>query len=166
MTKMKAEPVAILSEPRVREFVAAARVARLATADAEGVPHNVPLCFWFDGTRFYFAVDDKPKRARGTGIKRMRNIAQNPQIALLVDHYEEDWAALAYVLVHGTARIVEEPEEYMLALRNLRDKYTQYRAMTLSPERNPVVRIDPHRVHVWGTRFAPSVAALQEAQEK
>lgn len=163
---MKPKPIAILSEPRAREFVAAARVARLATADLQGVPHNVPLCFWFDGERFYFAIDDKPKRGRATAIKRMRNIAENPHVALLVDHYEEDWAALAYVLVHGTARIVDDPEEYMLALRNLRDKYTQYRAMPLSPERNPVVRIDPDRVHAWGARFAPAATPAQSAQQK
>ena len=156
---MATQGAEMLMEPRVREFVAAARVARLATAGAEAAPHNVPLCFWFDGERFYFAIDEKPKRARGTRLKRMRNIAGNPRVALLVDHYEEDWDALAYVLIHGVAHVVEEPTEYMLALRNLRDKYRQYRAMTLSPERNPIVRIDPERVHVWGARFAPATFA-------
>ncbi len=160
---MATQATEILSEPRVREFVVAARVARLATADPEGVPHSVPLCFWFDGAHFYFAIDEKPKRARGTRIKRMRNIAGNPRVALLIDHYEEDWAALAYVLVHGVAQIVEEPKEYMLALRNLRDKYTQYRAMTLNPERNPIVRIEPVRVHAWGARFASATAPAAAA---
>ena len=57
----------------------------------------------------------------------MRNIAENPQVALLIDHYEEQWNALAYVLIHGKAAQVEDASEYMLALRNLRDKYPQYR---------------------------------------
>jgi coenzyme F420-0:L-glutamate ligase/coenzyme F420-1:gamma-L-glutamate ligase len=144
-----------LDDPRVREFLKLARIAHLATADAHGAPHNVPLCFWFDdAARFYFVVDEKPKRAGGLGIKRMRNIAANPRVALVVDHYEEDWQSLAYVLIHGDARvIVEDDHEYLLALRNLRDKYPQYRTMALSPEKNPIVRIEALRTHVWGKRF-------------
>ena len=131
-----------------------ARIAHLATADTHGAPHNIPLCFWFDGdAHFYFAVDEKPTRATGTAIKRMRNIAENPRVALVVDEYGEDWSALAYVLVHGEAAVVEDQDEYLLALRNLRDKYPQYRTMALSPERNPIVRIETRRVHVWGDRF-------------
>jgi PPOX class probable F420-dependent enzyme len=155
---MAQNATAVLAESKVHDFIVAARVAHLATANAAGAPHNVPLCFWFDGVQFYFAIDDKPKRARGTALKRMRNIAENPRVALLIDHYEEDWTQLAYVLVHGTAQIVQEPKEYLLALRNLRDKYVQYRSMALSDERNPIVRIVPERVHVWGARFATGTA--------
>jgi PPOX class probable F420-dependent enzyme len=143
-----------LSDARVCKFLRLARVAHLATADASGAPHNVPFCFWFDEeVRFYFIVDEKPKRATGTAIKRMRNIAENPRVALVVDEYEEDWTSLAYVLIHGDAAIVEEPDEYLFALRNLRDKYPQYRAMALSPDRNPIVRIEARRAHAWGARF-------------
>jgi PPOX class probable F420-dependent enzyme len=149
-----------LNQGPVADFIAASRVAHLATADGIGTPHSVPICFWFDGARFYFVVDEKPKRKTGLALKRMRNIAHNPRVSVLIDHYEEDWAHLAYVLVHGRARVVEDPEEYMLALRGLRDKYTQYRAMVLNPDRNPVVRIEPERVHLWGSRFrSPATGA-------
>lgn len=147
------DPVALLDDPHVREFVTAARLAHLATADATGNPHNVPLCYWFDGDRIYFAIDEKPKRATGLGLKRMRNIAENPRVAVVIDHYEEDWSQLGYVMIRGHARVVEDPEEYMLALRALRDKYVQYRGMTFTPEKNPIVRIDPSSVHAWGARF-------------
>jgi hypothetical protein len=63
------------------------------------------------------------------------------------------------VLVHGEAHVVEDPKEYMLALRNLRDKYPQYRSMVLGFERNPMVRIVATRVHVWGARFKPPAPA-------
>lgn len=152
---MAANPTEVLSQSAVREFLTFSRIGHLATANAAGAPHNVPLCFWFDGARFYFTIDEKPKRSRGMALRRMRNIAQNSGVALLVDHYEEDWNNLAYVLVHGRAGVVEDPEEYLLALRSLRDKYPQYRTMALSIERNPVVRIEPERVHVWGARFTP-----------
>ncbi len=147
------EPATRLGDPRVREFVAGARVAHLATADGGGEPHNVPFCYWFDGERFYFAIDEKPKRQKGLALKRMRNIAANPRVAIVIDHYEEDWSQLAYVLIHGHAMVVEDTEEYIVAMRNLRDKYLQYRAMNLTPEKNPIVKIEPVSVHVWGARF-------------
>jgi PPOX class probable F420-dependent enzyme len=147
------DPATRFAEPRVREFVAGARVAHLATADAFGTPHNVPLCYWFDGERIYFAIDEKPKRQKGLGLKRMRNIAENPRVAVVIDHYEEDWSQLAYVLIRGRARVVEDPEEYIGALRHLREKYLQYRGMSLTPEKNPIVKIEPENVHAWGARF-------------
>ncbi len=150
------DQIAPLNDPRVLEFIAGARIARLATADASGAPHNIPLCYWFDGERIYFAIDEKPKRQTGMRLKRMRNIADNPRVALVIDHYEEDWAQLGYVLIRGTARVVEDPQEYMVALRHLREKYLQYRGMTLTPERNPIVKIEPQRVHAWGARFRPA----------
>lgn len=157
---MSEPSIALLEEPRVRDFLGAARIAHLATADAAASPHAVPLCYWFDGAHFYFVVDEKPKR-RGPGgaIKRMRNIAANPSVAIVIDHYEEDWSQLAFVMVRGRATVVTDGAEYMLALRNLRDKYIQYRAMVLAPERNPIVRIDPERINLWGARFAPAGGA-------
>lgn len=150
---MAATSIDQLSHPAVRDFLVTARVARLATADKSGSPHVIPVCFWFDGARLYFAIDEKPKRAHGSGLKRMRNIAENPRVAFVTDHYEDDWTQLAYVMIRGEARIVEDSEEYMVVLRNLRDKYLPYRAMRLSPDRNPIVRITPTRVNSWGARF-------------
>ena len=156
MAERSANPFADI---RVLQFLSLARVGRLATSDREGAPHNIPICFWFDApARFYFIIDEKPKRLGGAGLKRMRNIAANPQVALVIDNYEEDWSNLAYVLVHGEAQMVDDSAEYMLALRNLRDKYRQYRDMTLAPGRNPLVRIDARRAHAWGRRFKPEPA--------
>ncbi len=152
-------PLAALDEPRVHEFLRVARLAHLATADRVCAPHNVPLCFFFDGARFYFVIDEKPKARRGTALKRMRNIAENPRVALIVDHYEEDWRQLAYVMITGAARIVEDRDEYIAALRGLREKYAQYRDMALSRDRNPIVRIEPARAHAWGARFKSAPAA-------
>jgi PPOX class probable F420-dependent enzyme len=148
------QPLGALLDSRVRDFLFLARVGRLATASLDATPHCVPVCFCFDGLRFYFVIDEKPKAQRGLALKRMRNISENPAVALVIDHYEEDWAHLAYVLVHGRASVVQDAQEYMLAMRRLRDKYAQYRVMALSPEQNLMVRIEPHRVHVWGQRFA------------
>jgi PPOX class probable F420-dependent enzyme len=156
------ESIALLSEPQVSDFLAGARIGHLATVDPGGAPHGIPICFWFDGACFYFAIDQKPKRRSGMELKRMRNIAANPRVALVIDHYEEAWAFLAYVLVHGRAQVVDDPNEYLLALRNLREKYPQYRQMALVPEANPMVRIDVERVHLWGGRFKPGPALGRE----
>jgi PPOX class probable F420-dependent enzyme len=161
---MTTESIELLTTAAVRDFLTFARIGHLATADAAGVPHNVPLCYWFDGARFYFAIDEKPKRGRALALRRMRNIAANPNVALVVDHYEEHWSNLAYVLVHGHASVVDDREEYLLAARSLRDKYPQYRTMALSIENNPVVRIDPTRVHVWGERFKPTAPGAPRPQ--
>jgi PPOX class probable F420-dependent enzyme len=161
---MPTDPIELLTIPAVRDFLTFARIGHLATADAAGVPHNVPLCYWFDGVRFYFAIDEKPKRGRALALRRMRNIAANPNVALVFDHYEEHWSNLAYVLVHGRAGVVDDREEYVLAMRSLRDKYPQYRAMVLSIENNPVVRIDPTSVHVWGERFKPAAPGVPRPQ--
>ncbi|HVN63981.1 MAG TPA: TIGR03668 family PPOX class F420-dependent oxidoreductase [Candidatus Binataceae bacterium] len=142
-----------LKNPRVREFIADARVAHLATADSRGIPHVIPLCFWSDGRRIYFAIDNKPKRGNAGTIKRMRNIAENPRVAVVIDHYDEDWSKLAYALIHGRARIVTDASKYSLAIRWLRAKYPQYRAMRLLRATNPIVEIEIERVHIWGARF-------------
>ncbi len=124
-----------------------ARVAQLATADAAGHPHIVPVCFAFDGTAIYIAIDEKPKRASPRQLRRVRNILANPQVALIVDHYEEDWEHLRYVLVLGTATTAEEGADHARALALLREKYAQYRAMRL--EGRPIIKILPTRIVAW-----------------
>ncbi|TMC89571.1 MAG: TIGR03668 family PPOX class F420-dependent oxidoreductase, partial [Chloroflexi bacterium] len=78
-------------------FVAAQRVARLATADAEGNPHVIPVCYAFDGSRFYTPLDEKPKRVAESKLRRVRNIAARPEVALVIDQYDDDWSRLGYV---------------------------------------------------------------------
>jgi PPOX class probable F420-dependent enzyme len=124
------------------------RIARLATADAAGAPHVVPLCYALVGEQFYFVVDEKPKRTR-TGLKRLRNIAENPRVALVIDDYDEDWSRLAYLLVQGEAAVVAEGEEYARGLDALRRRYPQYRAMALALPTHPMIRIAPRRAHLW-----------------
>ena len=144
---------AMLENPAVREFILSQRVAHLATSSAAGVPHAVPFCFCLIGERIYFVIDEKPKQRPKGGIRRMRNIAENPRVAVIFDHYEDNWNQLAYVLVHGRAQSVEQPREYETALEALAARYIQYRATPMVAARNPMVRIETERVHLWGARF-------------
>ena len=131
-----------------RVFIERHRVGHLATADARAVPHVVPVCFAMVDDRFYFVVDDKPKRTH-RGLKRLCNIEDNPRVALVIDEYDDDWSRLAYLLVHGTAAIVDDAAEHTGAVTALRRRYPQYRAMPLAPATHPVVRITVERRHFW-----------------
>jgi PPOX class probable F420-dependent enzyme len=132
-----------------RAFLARHRVAHLATADAAGVPHVVPVCYAVSAGRIYFVVDDKPKHPGGRALKRMRNLAENPHVALVADDWSENWRRLAFLLVRGSAAVVTDARERRRALRSLRARYPQYRAMTLDGPDHPVVGITPEHVHLW-----------------
>jgi len=131
-----------------RRLLDESRVAHLATASHDARPHVVPLCYARDGDALYFVVDEKPKRA-GKRLKRMGNIAENPEVALIVDVYDEDWSRLEYLLVRGRASLIEEEAEFTRALELLRARYPQYKRMRLELGRNQVVRIVPTAVHHW-----------------
>src|SRR5215510_14736845 len=134
----------------LQRFILAHSVARLATADKNGQPHVIPFCYAFDGERFYFVVDEKPKRQTGKPLKRIRNILENPQVALVIDDYADDWSQLAYELVSGQASLVEQAEEYHRALGLSRERYPQYHHMSLTFPHNAMVRITPTKIHAWG----------------
>lgn len=148
MSGLERMGVTALLTPQEHRFIASHRVARLATADAAGHPHAVPVCYAFDGERIYSALDLKPKRAHALRLKRVRNILENPNVALVIDDYSEDWDRLAYVLVTGTAQLVGSPGEQRLAERLLCDKYPQY-ARLLDPG-SPVIKVTPVHVVSWG----------------
>jgi len=131
-----------------REFAEQHRVAHLATADANGAPHVIPICYALVGDAFYFVIDEKPKRTR-TGLKRLRNIEENPRVAVVIDDYDEDWTRLGYLLIQGTAERVGDRAEYDCALSALRARYAQYRSMALAFDTHPTIRITPTHSHLW-----------------
>lgn len=131
-----------------RRFLQAQRVARLATADAAGAPHVVPVCYALSGTTVYFSIDRKPKRDTGRPLKRVRNLLENPQVALVVDRYDEDWARLGWVMVHGRAEVLASGDEHDTAQALVRERYPPLRAMHI--ETLPVVAIRIARATGWG----------------
>jgi PPOX class probable F420-dependent enzyme len=135
-------------------FLVRQRVARLATAGASGEPHVVPVCFAYSGSTIYVALDEKPKHVRPERLKRVRNILENPSVALVADRYAEDWSRLAFVMVRGRAELLEPgTQEHAGAVRLLRGKYHQYERMRI--EENPVIAVRPERIASWGALDAP-----------
>jgi PPOX class probable F420-dependent enzyme len=130
-----------------------ARVGRLATADAAGQPLVVPVCYVFDGARCYSAVDAKPKRTRE--LRRLKNIAANPQASLVVDVWDEDWSKLCWVMVEGRAEVLTGGAAFTRAIDQLLAKYPQYRAMGLDRHEGAVVAISPARIVAWRATEEP-----------
>jgi PPOX class probable F420-dependent enzyme len=122
----------------------AARVGRLATADAMGVPHVVPFVFVLAGRTVYWVVDRKPKRSGR--LKRLENIRANPSVELVVDSYDEDWSSLWWVRASGRARFVEDAGTRSRALSLLAEKYPQYAE---DPPGGPLVAVEVSRVAWW-----------------
>jgi PPOX class probable F420-dependent enzyme len=135
-----------VTERDARRLFAAARVAHLATADARGVPHVVPLVFAVEGDVVVSAVDAKPKRT--TALRRLANVRANPRVALLADHYDDaDWTALWWVRADGTARVLDPGEAAARrAVALLVERYAQYRER--APE-GPVLEVAVTRWSGW-----------------
>jgi PPOX class probable F420-dependent enzyme len=129
---------------KARRLLAESLVAHLATVDAGGKPHVVPICLALDGDTIFFAVDHKPKRT--TELRRLRNIGRNPNVAVLADHYEDDWDRLWWVRADGVARVLEPGPQTERAIDLLSERYPQYRATRPG---GPVVAIAIQRVSGW-----------------
>ena len=132
-----------LSAEDTRSRFAAARIARLATAGADGVPHLVPVTFAVHGDTVVFAVDHKPKTT--TALRRLANIAANPAVCFLVDEYAEDWSRLWWARADGVARVLDSADREE-PLRWLAAKYEQYAA---HPPEHAVVSTVVHSWRGW-----------------
>jgi coenzyme F420-0:L-glutamate ligase/coenzyme F420-1:gamma-L-glutamate ligase len=133
-------------------FLRQRRVGRLATADAAGAPAVVPICFAVveDERRpaIVSALDEKPKSVPVERLRRVRNILANPEVALVVDDYAEDWRRLAFVQIRGRARLVQPGEPgFATAIAALRSKYSQYGRMAI--EERPLIRIEELTATSW-----------------
>ncbi|MGH3261367.1 MAG: TIGR03668 family PPOX class F420-dependent oxidoreductase [Trebonia sp.] len=135
-----------LTDEEAHRRVADARVARLATTGGDGQPHLVPVTFAVDGDLIYTAVDHKPKKS--TNLRRLRNIRDNPRVALLVDHYEDDWDKLWWVRIDGWASVVDDKNGLQDPLDVLCSKYEQYQRQRPA---GPVVVIQVDRWKSWAS---------------
>jgi PPOX class probable F420-dependent enzyme len=131
-----------MTTAEARKRFTAAPVARLATADAAGRPHLVPIVFVVDRDVIYSVVDAKPKRS--PALKRLANVRENPAVSLLADHYDEDWTKLWWVRADGRGRVLDPAEpEAREAIEKLRDRYPQQRAA------GPVLAVDVQHWSGW-----------------
>ena len=130
-----------------------ARVARLATVDLECKPHLIPVVFVYDEHYYFIPIDEKTKRSRPEKLKRVRNIQQNPNVALLIDEYNEDWTKLYFIMIQGKASIIggkklEQQDQLLFekAHKLLYDKYPQYQKIGIGEY---IITIIPRKVLTW-----------------
>lgn len=130
------------------ELIATARVARLATADQYARPHVVPIVFVYEHPHLYSPIDSKPKKVGDwRHLRRVQNVVTNGRASVVIDVWDEDWAKLRYVLLEGTADVLESGTERDRALALLEAKYPQYKAMPLGDA--PVIRVTVERRVEW-----------------
>jgi PPOX class probable F420-dependent enzyme len=148
----------MLSQAQGR-FLDARRVAHLATADARGVPHVAPVCFAIADRTLYITIDEKPKRQAGRPLKRLRNIAENPAVAVVADRYDEDWTRLGWVILRGKAELLfPGGAEHARAQLLLCRRYRQLNAMHI--ETLPVIAVRVEDVISWGDLSVEELAGL------
>jgi PPOX class probable F420-dependent enzyme len=128
---------------KVAKLIANERVCRVATAGSEGRPHLVPVCHVLAGEKIYFGSGDDGRK--------VKNLKENPQIAITVDLYSDDWSQLRGVMVQGTARLIERGPRFKQARSRLYAKYPPYsKEAAISPSDSVVVEVTPTHVFTWG----------------
>lgn len=136
----------------LRTIICGARVARLATVDSEDCkPYLVPVVFIYDGNNFYVPIDEKAKRSKPENLKRVKNIQTNPNVALLIDEYNEDWKKIWFVMIQGNASLINNIESKQNRLvqrvhRLLYEKYPQYQTTGVGKF---CIMIRPQKVINW-----------------
>jgi len=128
---------------KAAKLIAAERVCRVATAGAEGRSHLVPVVHVLAGDKIYFGSGDD--------ARKVKNLRENPQVAITIDLYSEDWEQLRGVMVQGRARIIERGPRFKQARARLYAKYPQYsKEAGLSPSDSVIVEVTPIHVFSWG----------------
>jgi len=144
-----------MTPDEARSRFAAAHVARLATVGPDSAPHLVPVSFAVEGDRIVTAVDAKPKR-RGR-LRRLDNLEANARVALLVDHYDEDWRSLWWVRADGRGRVVTGGAELERAFELLRERYQQYASVELI---GPAIVVTVERWTGWSADGGIGLAGM------
>ncbi|MEE8133004.1 MAG: pyridoxamine 5'-phosphate oxidase family protein [Nitrososphaerales archaeon] len=139
-------------EARIRAIIEESRVARLVTVDVDDnnipQPYLVPTVFVFDGKHFFIPFDKKSKKVSIEKSRRLKNIQKNPNVVILIDEYSDDWSKLFFVMIRGSAKIIEEEEKKLLvrAHKLLLLKYPQYKNVGIG---RSCIMIDPRKVIFW-----------------
>jgi PPOX class probable F420-dependent enzyme len=143
----------VINDTYLKTIVDKAKVARLATVDSECKPHLIPVVFVIDNGCYFIPIDEKAKRSKPENLKRVKNIQQNPNVALLIDEYNEDWRKLYFIMIQGKASIIgdKESDKNELALlekahKLLSGKYVQYQEIGIGEY---VIMIVPQKVVTW-----------------
>jgi PPOX class probable F420-dependent enzyme len=96
----------------------------------------------------YVTIDAKPKRSFSAPLKRLKNIAQNSAVAVVVDRYDDDWGQLGWIMLRGRAEILTDGKEHDRAQSLLRSRYPQLIGMPIA--QLPVIAVRIASATSWG----------------
>jgi PPOX class probable F420-dependent enzyme len=151
----------VINPAHIKTIINKARVARLATVDSASKPHLIPVVFVYDDDHYYIPIDEKTKQqssSKPEKLKRIKNILVNPNVALLIDEYNEDWAKLYFVMIQGRASLISNNNNKKGQGQNgpslllekahklLSEKYHQYQKIGIGKY---VMAIYPQKVITW-----------------
>jgi PPOX class probable F420-dependent enzyme len=143
----------VINDTYLKTVIDKAKVARLATVDSECKPYLIPVVFVFDNDCYFIPIDEKTKRSKPENLKRIKNTQQNPNVALLIDEYDEDWRKLYFIMIQREASIIGgkelgQNEQVLLekAHKLLSGKYVQYQEIGIGEY---VIMIVPQKVITW-----------------
>jgi PPOX class probable F420-dependent enzyme len=143
----------VINGTYLKTVIDKAKIARLATVDSECKPHLIPVVFVYDNDCYFIPIDEKTKRSKPENLKRIKNIQQNPNVALLIDEYNEDWRKLYFIMIQGKASIIgnkelEQNKQVLLekAHKLLSDKYVQYQEIGIG---HYIIMIVPQKIITW-----------------
>lgn len=123
-----------------REFLEKNEVGRLATSSKKGEPHVTPVCYIMMKDNFYIFTD--------YGTKKLKNIIENPKVAIVVDVYKRPWNIAVIVL--GKAEIIEKGEEYKKVYNLFYEKFDWVRRDPWEEGEAPLIKIIPEKKISWG----------------
>jgi PPOX class probable F420-dependent enzyme len=125
-------------------------VARLGLIDDKKRPESLPIVFARVGGFLFSPIDGKPKSS--TKLARIEHIKKEPKGSLLLDYYADDWEQLWWVKLDTEAQVVlDEHVSWGKAVSTLRDKYSQYREVSLFTGEPTMIAIRWTRVRWWAS---------------
>ena len=138
---------------KILKLITSARIGHLSTASSTLQPYVTPVVFIVQKNNIFVPLDNKPKTKNVKQLKRVKNIEENPKVSFLVDHYEEDWTNLWFVMIIGNAMLVEmngKTQELRKEFRKIHSmflkKYSQYTKFSIG---NIYIKIRIDKTIYW-----------------
>jgi PPOX class probable F420-dependent enzyme len=142
--------------PLASELLGLRLIATLATIDADGAPHVVPMWFVWDGERVMIPTSGQ--------TRKVRNLRRTPRATLMVEQARGGLDVRGAMLV-GSTEIAEGAEARRLN-RSIHLKYVTAEGLALPEVRSYLdtddvtIRLRPDRITTWDLTDSPGSRAL------
>jgi nitroimidazol reductase NimA-like FMN-containing flavoprotein (pyridoxamine 5'-phosphate oxidase superfamily) len=126
--------------PKEVDFLNQHEMCRFATASGKGEPHIVPVSYVWDDEHAYIVTDYK--------TRKLKNLRENPQAALLVD----STGTSKLLLISGRVEIIEKGEEYRRLYKLFYSRLGWVKRDPWKEGEAPFIKITPNFKTGWGLK--------------